>query len=262
MVVELAKRTVKMKIFGVILLVVVLAVGSFFGYQYYKQWEEKKFNEIEFLRRNQDMMVQKITELSVTVTKVVNDTVKVQTVTKEDATYEGLKNQVIELRKDETANKEEIARLREELSAQRKAFLASDDTILISGKNDETYLLYRDESGNLQPASDNIEKIIEHKELPESSLIGEQKELVNKKKSLNLKAGGYYAFDQSYGVIISKGMVHIWDYSLNVSLLIQDFENFKFIAGGDIGWEIRDNIELAVGYNTEKEFYGALRWSF
>jgi len=250
------------KIFLVIIVIALLSFGGYKGYAYFKQWEANRFSEMAMLKTNQDLFLKKVTALSESITHIVNDTAKTTTVVKPDNTYVELKDKVLELQKDEKANKDEIKKLREELSAQRKAFLASDDTILISGKNDETYLLYRDESGNLQPASDNIEKIIEHKELPESSLIGEQKELVNKKKSLNLKAGGYYAFDQSYGVIISKGMVHIWDYSLNVSLLIQDFENFKFIAGGDIGWEIRDNIELAVGYNTEKEFYGALRWSF
>ena len=255
------KRTdKKMKIFGVIILIIALVVGGWFGYQYYQKWEERKFNEIEFLKRNQDMMVQKITDLSVTVTKVVNDTVKVQTVTKEDATYEEIKKKVIELQKDEKANKEEIKKLREDLSIQRKAFLASDYTILISGKNDETYLLYRDESGNLQPASDNIEKIIEHKDIKLIPLPIEEVKL--DKANWNIKAGGYYSFDNSYGVIISKGIINIKDYSLNVSLLIQDFEDFRFVVGGDVGYMVRDNIELAFGYNTDKEFYGALRWSF
>jgi len=248
-----------MKIFGVILLIIALIVGGYFGYQYYKQWEEKKFNEIEFLKRNQNMMVQKITDLSVTVTKVVNDTAKTTTTPKPDNTYVELKDKVLELQKDEKANKEEIAKLREDLSTQRKAFLASDDTILISGKNDETYLLYRDESGNLQPASDNIEKIIEHKDVSTMYTPIEEKLEVTK---YNLKFGGYYDFSGTYGVIISKGIFTVKDYSINASLLLSNFEDFRFIAGGDIGYEIRDNIELAFGYNTDKEFYGVLRWSF
>jgi len=251
-----------MKILGVILLIVALVLGGYFGYQYYKQWEERKFNEIEFLRCNQDMLVQKITDLSVTVTKVVNDTVKVQTLPKEYATYEGLKKEVIELKEDEESNKEEIARLKEKLSEQRQAFLSSDDTILIKTVDDETILLYRDDSGMLQPASEGIEKIIEHREMPSVIPILAEEGITNKKASLKLKAGGYYSFDSTYGVIISKGILSIKDYSFNVSLLINDFEDFSFIAGGDIGYEIRDNIELAFGYNTEKEFYGALRWSF
>jgi len=253
-----------MKTFKIILVIIIISLlsfGGYYGYQYYKQWEERKFNEIEFLKRNQNMMVQKITDLSVTITKVVNDTAKVQTVTKEDATYEEIKKKVIELQKDEKANKEEIKKLREDLSIQRKAFLASDYTILISGKNDETYLLYRDESGNLQPASDNISKIIEHKDVSNVPILAEE-EIVVKKASLKLKAGGYYSFDNSYGIIISKGIFTVKDYSINASLLINDFEDFRFIVGGDVGYMIRDNIELAFGYDTDKEFYGALRISF
>ena len=250
-----------MKIFGIILLVVVLVVGGYFGYQYYQKWEEKKFNEIEFLKRNQDMMVQKITDLSVTVTKVVNDTVKVQTVTKEDATQESLKKQIIELKKDEEANKEEIAKLREELSAQRKAFLASDDTILIKTTDDETILLYRDESGNLQPASDNIEKIIEHKDVSNVPLPIEEAKL--DKANWNIKAGGYYNITgKESGIILSKGILNIKRYSLNVSLLsdLKDLEGINL--GANINYGIKDNLELGVGITIDKDYFIALEYSF
>jgi len=263
MAVDLAKRNIKMKIFKIILIIAIIigiGVGGYFGYRYFKQWEKDRFSEINMLRSNQDLFLQKITDLSTTITHIVNDTAKTTVVVKPDNTYESLKEQIIELKKDEKANKDEIEKLRKELSIQRQAFLASDDTILISGKNDETYLLYRDESGNLQPASDNIEKIIEHKDVSNVPLPIEEVKL--DKTNWNIKAGGYYAFDGTYGVILSKGIIHIKDYSLNVSLLIHDFENFRFVAGGDIGYEIRDNIELAFGYNTDKEFYGALKWSF
>jgi len=252
-----------MKTFKIILVIVIISMLAFCGYSgynYFKKWEANRFSEMNMLRSNQDMFLKKVTDLSVTITKVVNDVAKTTTTPKVDNTYEGLKNEVIELKKDETANKEEIKKLREELSTQRQAFLASDDTILISGKNDETYLLYRDESGNLQPASDNIEKIIEHKDVSNVPLPIEEAKL--DKANWNIKAGGYYSFDNSYGVIISKGIINIKDYSLNVSLLIQDFEDFRFVVGGDVGYMVRDNIELAFGYNTDKEFYGALRWSF
>jgi len=249
------------KLILIIAIIIGIGFGGYFGYKAFKHWEANKYSEISILKFNQNMFLQKITDLSTTLTKVVNDTAKVTTNPKPDNTYESLKEQIIELNKDKNVNKDEIAKLREEVSAQRKAFLASDDTILISGKNDETYLLYRDESGNLQPASDNIEKIIEHKDVSNVPILPKE-EIAIKKTSLGLKAGGYYSFDNSYGVIISKGILNIKDYSLNVSLLIHDFEDFRFVAGGDIGYEIRDNIELAFGYNTDKEFYGALRWSF
>ena len=252
-----------MKIIKVILVIVIILGLLFVGYQGYntfKKWETDRFSEINILRANQDMFLQKITDLSVTITRVVNDVAKTTVVVKPDHTYEALKNEVIELKKDETANKDEIAKLREELSAQRKAFLASDDTILISGKNNETYLLYRDELGNLQPASDNIEKIIEHKELSEDIAILSEKEIVDTR--YNLKAGGYYAFDSTYGIIISKGIFTIKDYSLNASLLLSDFEDFKFAVGADIGYEISDNFELGIGYDTSKEFYVKFQYQF
>ena len=249
-----------MKTFGVIILIIALIIGGYFGYNYFKKWEANRFSEMAMLKSNQDLFLKKVTELSETITHVVNDTAKTTTTPKVDNTYEELKKRVIELEKNKEANKEEIKALEERLSIQRQAFLASDDTILISGKNDETYLLYRDESGNLQPASDNIEKIIEHKDVSDIPLPIEEVKL--DKANWNIKAGGYYSFDNSYGVIISKGIINIKDYSLNVSLLIQDFEDFRFVVGGDVGYMIRDNIELAFGYNTDKEFYGALRWSF
>ena len=67
---------------------------------------------------------------------------------------------------------------------------------------------------------------------------------------------------EEFDVIVSKGIINIKDYSLNVSLLIPDFKDFRLVVGGDVAYMVRDNIELAFGYNTDKEFYGALRWSF
>lgn len=249
------------KIAFTIFLVIALIFGVYKVYGLYKQWDERRYNEIEILRRNQDMFLEKVTDLSVTVTKVVNDTVKVQTVTREDSTYEGLKDQVIELKKDEEANKEEIEALREKLSAQRKAFLASDDTILIKTADDETILLYRDEEGTLQPASANIDKIIEHRELSEVVPVAEE-EIELDKKDWNIKAGAYYSLDKSYGVIISKEILGWRDYSANISLLIKDFEDVEIALGGDIAYEIRDSLELGLGYNTDKEYYIKLQYSF
>ncbi len=210
------------KIALAILLVLALIFGGYKGYSLYKQWDAKRYNEMEILRTNQDLFLKKVTTLSESLTHIVNDTIKTTVAVKPDYTYESLKEQVIELKQDEETNKEEIEKLREELSAQRKAFLASDDTILIKTIDDDTLLLYRDEEGTLQPASANIDKIIEHRELKDVPILAEE-EIAISKTSLNLKAGGYYSLGKTYGVIISKGIFTIWDYSLNVSLLISDF---------------------------------------
>ena len=247
------------KIILIIAIIICIGVGGYFGYRAFRQWEADRFSEINMLRSNQDLFLKKITELSTTITHIVNDTAKTTTNVKPDNTYEELKNKVIELKKDETANKDEIAKLKEELSAQRKAFLLSDNTVLIK-KDGENILLYRDTEGNLQPASEGIEKIIEHKDVSEIPAPIEEVELV--KKSYQLKAGGYYTLNKEYGVIISKGIFTIKDYSLNASFMIHDFEDVKYAVGADIDYSIGENFNLGVGYNSDKDYYIKFQYSF
>ena len=251
-----------MKIFKIILVIVIVVgvcVGGYLAFKSFKQWEANRFSEMTMLKFNQEMFLKKVTALSESITHIVNDTAKTTVVVKPDNTYESLKEQVIELKKDETANKDEIAKLREELSTQRKAFLASDDTILIETTKGNL-LLYRDTEGNLQPASEGVEKIIEHKDVSNIPIPIKEVELV--KKSYTLKAGAYYSWDKTYGVIISKGIFSIKDYSLNASLLLSDFKDLKFAVGGDIGYQIKKDLELGVGYNTNKDYYIKLQYSF
>jgi len=253
------------KTFKIILVIVIIAILSFGGlkaYNYFKKWEADRFSEINMLRTNQNLTLKKVTALSESITRIVNDVIKTTVEAKPDKTYAGLKDEVIELKKDEEANKDEIAKLREELSAQRKAFLASDDTILIKTVDDNTLLIYRDEEGNLQPASEGITKIIEHRELSSVVPILAEEEIAIKKTSHNLKAGGYYSFDNTYGVIISKEIFSIKSYSANASLLLSDFEDFKFAVGADVGFSVRDNLEIGVGYNTNKDYYIKLQYTF
>ena len=252
-----------MKTFKMILVIIIILGLTFVGYRSYlayQKWQKDRFSEINMLRSNQDLFLKKITALSETITHIVNDTAKVTTIPKSDNTYESLKNEVIELKKNGDANKDEINSLKEKLSEQRKAFLASDDTILIKDKNDETFLLYRDESGNLQPASDNIEKIIEHKDVSNVPILAEE-ELANKKTSLKLKAGGYYDFSGTYGIVISKGIFSVKDYSLNASLLLSDYKDLKLAVGADVGYKVGD-FELGVGYSSNKDYYIKLQYSF
>jgi len=250
------------KIALVIVIIAVLSFGGLKGYNYFKQWEANRFSEINMLRTNQDLMLKKVTSLSESITRIVNDIIKTTVEAKPDKTYAGLKDEIIELRKDEDANKDEIAKLKEQLSERRKAFLASDDTILIKTIDDDTLLIYRDTEGTLQPASDNIVKIIEHRELSSVVPILAEEKIEIDKTSYNLKAGGYYSFDGTYGVIISKEIFSIKSYSANASLLLSDFKDFKFAVGADVGYSVRDNLEIGVGYNTLKEFYVKLQYSF
>jgi hypothetical protein len=254
-----------MKYIKIALVIIIIAILSFAGlkaYNYFKQWEADRFSEINMLRTNQDLFLKKVTELSETVTRIVNDVIKTTTEVKPDHTYESLKDEVIELRKDEEANKDEIERLREQLSERRKAFLASDDTILIKTIDNDTLLIYRDTEGTLQPASANISKIIEHRELSSVVPILAEEEIALEVTKFNLKFGAYYGLDKSYGVCISKEIFSIKSYSANASLLLSDFKDFKFAVGADVGYSVGDNLEIGVGYSTDKEYYIKLQYQF
>ena len=122
--------------------------------------------------------------------------------------------------------------------------------------------MYRDKEGNLQPASEGIVKIIEHRDLSEDVPILAEEKIALDKTNWNIKAGGYYTLDKTYGVIISKGIFNVKDYSINASLLISDFEDFKFAVGGDIGYLAGDNLEIGAGYNSDKEVYFKLQYTF
>ena len=252
----------KVKVILIIIIILALAFVGYQGYLAYEKWQrtQKSHDQllIESLKANEGAITKLSTKLSDIEMRVVNDTLKTTIEVKPDYTYESLKEQVIELSKDEETNKDEIAKLREELSAQRKAFLASDDTILVKTTDGDTLLLYRDTEGSLQPASAQIDKIIEHRDVATLS----EKEIVDDVTNWNIKFGGYYTLDKTYGVIISKGIFTVKDYSLNASLLLSDFEDIKYAIGADIDYSIGNNLNLGVGYNSDKDIYVKLQYEF
>jgi len=258
-----------MKTFKIILVIIIISMLAFCGYsgyQYYQKWQNnQKSNELkimEILRDNQGIIIKLTTELAEIQKKVVGETLKETIVIKEEApTYESKKEELIELEKDPVANEEKIKVARIVFEDRIDEFQASPDKILINlGEGEEKIVIYEDKDGNLVSLESGI-TITRHRKLSEFIPLPIE-EVKLDKANWNIKAGGYYSFDNSYGIILSKGILSIKDYSLNVSLLIQDFEDFRFVVGGDVGYMIRDNIELAFGYNTDKEFYGALRISF
>jgi len=252
----------KVKVILIIIIILALAFVGYQGYLAYEKWQQTEKSRdqllIESLKANEGAITKLSTKLSDIEMRVVNDTLKTTIEVKPDYTYESLKEQVIELSKDEETNKDEIAKLREELSAQRKAFLASDDTILVKTTDGDTLLLYRDTEGSLQPASAQIDKIIEHRDVATLS----EKEIVDDVTNWNIKFGGYYTLDKTYGVIISKGIFTVKDYSLNASLLLSDFEDIKYAIGADIDYSIGNNLNLGVGYNSDKDIYVKLQYEF
>jgi hypothetical protein len=242
----------------------MLALCGYYGYNSFRKWEANRFSEINMLRSNQDLFLKKVTELSTTITKVVNDTLKTTVEVIPDKSYKSLKEQVIELQKDEEANKEEIEALREELSEQRKAFLASDDTILIKTDEGDTLLLYRDSDGALQPASAQIDKIIEHRDVEDVPILAEE-EIANRNNNLiaNLKFGGYYDIaDKDYGLIISKEIFGWKPYSVNVSILsdLKSLEGIKF--GANINYSVKSDLELGIGMTIDNTYFVVLQYSF
>ena len=259
------KEFYKMKTIKIILVILLVAGLVFVGYKgftYFKQWEANRFSEINILKTNQDLFLKKVTSLSESITHIVNDTVKTTVNVIPDKNYESLKEQVITLKKDEDANKDKIEELREQLSEQRKKFLASDDTILIKDIDGNSLLLYRDSDGALQPASAQISKIIEHKDI--DLAVGDIcSPPVIEKKKMNIKAGLYYdLIEKNYGGIISKQLIGIKDYSLNISLLSDMLSLEGLKIGTDLGYSLSDNMELGVGINHKKDIYIKFQYTF
>ena len=252
----------KVKVILIIIIILALAFVGYQGYLAYEKWQQTEKSRdqllIESLKANEGAIITLSTKLSDIEMKVVNDTLKTVVEIIPDKSYESLKEQVIELSEDKETNKDEIKVLREQLSEQRQAFLASDDTILIKDIDGNSLLLYRDSDGALQPASAQIDKIVEHRDVATFS----EKEIVDDVTNWNIKFGGYYTLDKTYGVIISKGIFTVKDYSLNASLLLSDFEDIKYAIGADIDYSIGNNLNLGVGYNSDKDIYVKLQYEF
>ena len=86
-----------MKILKIILAILLIAGLIFGGYKLYNffiDWQNRQNNTIEFLKQNQELTVSKMTELSTVLTKVVDSVAKIQTIPKDNSTYEGLKKKL------------------------------------------------------------------------------------------------------------------------------------------------------------------------
>ena len=253
----------KVKVILIIIIILALAFVGYQGYLAYEKWQQTEKSRdqllIESLKANEGAIITLSTKLSDIEMKVVNDTLKTVVEIIPDKSYESLKEQVIELSEDKETNKDEIKVLREQLSEQRKNFLASDDTILIKDIDGNSLLLYRDSDGALQPASAQIDKIIEHKDVA----VVSKKEIVNDVTNWNIKFGAYYDITKkSYGVILSKQLIGIKDYTLNISLLSDMLSLEGLKIGADVGYCITNDIEFGIGINHDKDIYIKLQYEF
>ncbi len=253
------------KIIFIIVIIIVLAFVGYQGYIAYRRWQQTQKSHdqllIETLKANEGLIIELSNELAEIKKRVVGDTLKETVVIEEEApTYESKKEELIELRKDPEVNAEKIEVARIEFEERINEFQESPDKILINTGEDKI-VIYEDEQGNLVSLESGI-TITRHRELSSVVPILAEEEIEIKGTRYNLKAGGFYSLDNTYGIIISKSIFTIWDLSINASLLLSDFEDFKFAVGGDVGYLVGDNLEIGAGYSTNKEYYIKLQYTF
>jgi len=256
------------KIIIIIIIVLGLSFVGYSGYLAYHKWQQSQKSQdqllIESLKANKGMIVEISTELAEIKKKVNSDTLKETIVIKEEApTYESKKEELIELRKDPIINEEQIKVARIEFEDRINEFQASPDKILIN-MGDEKIILYEDINGNLVSLESGV-TITRHRKVEDviNDLKAGQKVETIKKKDLGLKAGGYYDIgNKGYGLIVSKDIINIKDYSLNVSLLsdLKDLEGINL--GANINYNISNSLELGAGITIDKDYYIALEYSF
>ena len=246
------------KIISIILVVLIiagLAFAGYKGYQKYQDWRELRnakveSNElrlIELLNDNQEAIVKLYTKIAVVEKKIVSGTLKETTIIEEEAkTYNEIKDELIELRKNEETNKEEIAKLREEYEERIKEYRESPDKILVN-TGEEKIVIYEDEEGNLVSLDSGV-KITRHRDAEE--VIKELKAGATIEKEEENK------YELSFNVIYDiddegfyPGLSYkLWDWK-KFSLNITGY-NYEDIKGGlDLCYNLSENIVVGAGMN-------------
>ena len=240
---------------AIILIIALLAFSVYKGYQQFQEWriarEAKTVNNelklIELLNDNQEAIVKLYTKIAQVEKKIVNDTLKETTIIKEDAkTYNELKNELIELRKDGEANKEKIEILRTEYEKRIEEYRESKDKILVN-TGEEKIVIYEDDQGNLVSLDSGV-KITRHRDAEEvikelkagNEIIKEEEK--NYKLSFNviydIKDEGFYP-GLSY---------QLWDWKeLSLNITGYDIEDIR--GGIDLCYKVGENIIVGAGMN-------------
>lgn len=248
------------KIIITLVIIVLLLFGGYSVYRYWLSGGEKVTTDeqeiIELLQKQQGTILTLRTEIAEIEKKVVNETLKEKIkVTEEGETYEGVKDELIKLRENETENKEEIKALRETFEKRIDEFQESPDKIMVTS-GDEKVVIYEDSEGNLVSLNEGVE-IIRHRKteplLEKDLQVGQTIEEINDKFRLSILYDGDFSPAVSYSVLDWK------DLSLNVTGY--DFESPKL--GADISYNIKGNLEIGAGMglfdimNTElmNEYY-------
>jgi hypothetical protein len=239
----------------VLALIIALAFGMYEGWQVYKEWKEarnsqgesKELQLIELLNDNQEAIVKLYTKIATVEKRIAADTLKETTIIGEDApTYNEIKDELIELRKDEEANKEEIDILRLEYEERIKEYRGSPDKIMINtGK--EKIIIYEDDQGNLVSLESGV-KITRHREAKEVIKELQAGMIIEKDadKDYKLAFGMIYDLDdKSFNPGLSYELLDWRKFSLNITGY--DFENIK--GGLDLCYNIGENIVVGAGIN-------------
>ena len=243
------------KIISIILVVLIiagLAFAGYKGYQKYQDWRELRnakveSNElrlIELLNDNQEAIVKLYTKIATVEKKIVSGTLKETTIIEEEAkTYNELKGELIELRKNGEENKEEIEILRIEYEERIEEYRESKDKILVN-TGEEKIVIYEDDQGNLVSLDSGV-KITRHRDAEE--VIEELKAgatIEEEKDEYRLSINAIYDIDdEGFYPGIS---YQLWDWE-KFSLNITGY-NFEDIKGGlDICYNISDNIIVGAG---------------
>lgn len=242
-----------------IILILIITVSLIFvgykGYQAFQDWrigrnakiESEELRLIELLNDNQEAIIKLYTKIAVVEKKIVTDTLKETTIIKGDAeTYSKVKDELIELRKDEEANKEEIEALRVVFEERIEEYKKSKDKILVNTGEDKI-VIYEDSEGNLVSLESGVtitrhrkaEEVI--KELKAGVIIEKEKD---KKYELSFNAI-YDLDDKSFYPGLSYQLLDWRKFSLNITGY--DYNNIK--GGLDLCYTVGDNIVVGAGMN-------------
>lgn len=243
------------KIILTVLLIALIAFAGYQGYQIYRDWregrdEQSKTEELkilELLNENRKATIKLSTEIAEIEKRIVTDTLKEVVTIKEDAkTYNELKDELIELRKNEEENKEEIKALRVEYEKRIEEYRESKDKILVN-TGEEKIIIYEDAEGNLMSLDSGV-KITRHRvaeEVIEDLKIGTTIEKdKDKKYGFSLNAI-YDLSDESFYPGLSYQLLDWKKFSLNITGY--NYENIK--GGLDLCYTIGNNIVVGAGMN-------------
>lgn len=231
------------KIILTLVVIVLLLFGGYYAYRYWLSGGEKiSTNEqeiIELLQRQQGAIIRLQTEIADVEKRVVTDTLKETVVIRESETYEGVKDELIKLRENETENKDQIKELREVFEKRIDDFQKSEDKIMVT-VGDEKVVIYEDEEGNLMSLNEGVEIIRHRKTEP---LLEKDLEVGQPVEELNDKFAFSILYDGEFTPAISYSIFDWRDLSLNVTGY--DFEQPKL--GADVSYNIKGNLEIGAG---------------